>query len=129
MRDRPITRILIVESSTYIQKMIAQIQSVESEMQVVGVAPSGEQALQMAIDLQPDVVLLSQDPADMGSILIAKQLLEKSPTLWIIFVMEESPSEQQMAAMIDAGGYDCVTGHPSLDDLTVAIRHAGSAVH
>jgi DNA-binding NarL/FixJ family response regulator len=109
--------------------MIAQIQSVESEMQVVGVAPSGEQALQMAIDLQPDVVLLSQDPADMGSILIAKQLLEKSPTLWIIFVMEESPSEQQMAAMIDAGGYDCVTGHPSLDDLTVAIRHAGSAVH
>ena len=51
-----IVRILIVDDSAYVRKVIRQMLSRSPFLEVIGAARDGREALEMADELQPDVI-------------------------------------------------------------------------
>ena len=51
-----IVRILIVDDSAYVRKVIRQMLSRSPFLEIVGAARDGKEALEMAAKLQPDVI-------------------------------------------------------------------------
>lgn len=68
-------RVLIVDDSTYIRSRLKVLLE-DNGFSVVGMAPNGETAIDMAIDLQPDIITLDNILPDMTGIDVLKALKE-----------------------------------------------------
>src|ERR1017187_1331737 len=62
------TRVMIVDDHPVVRKGLASFLGHEPDIEVVGMADSGEQALEMAQELHPDVVLMDLSMPGMGGI-------------------------------------------------------------
>jgi DNA-binding NarL/FixJ family response regulator len=55
---RPRDRVLVVDDAANLRELLTMLLDVEDDFKVVGAAADGRQAIDMAAELQPDVVLL-----------------------------------------------------------------------
>ncbi len=62
------TKVMIVDDSMMMRKMVKNIISADSSLEIVGDAANGEIALEKAKDLQPDVILLDIEMPVMDGI-------------------------------------------------------------
>lgn len=67
------TKVMIVDDSMMMRKMVKNIISADSSLEIVGDAANGEIALEKAKDLQPDVILLDIEMPIMDGIEFMKQ--------------------------------------------------------
>ncbi|WP_405098500.1 LytR/AlgR family response regulator transcription factor [Oceanobacillus sp. FSL H7-0719] len=82
--DRVI-RMLVVDDEPYNREELKHLLSLMSEVQIIGEAESGEEALMKAIQLTPDVVFLDVEMPKMNGMQAAKGMRElKNPPL-IVF--------------------------------------------
>ncbi len=114
-------RILIVDDYAEACENIRKLLQFESDFEVVGAARSGEEALELAREAQPDVVLMDINMPDMDGIAATKALLEEVPFAQIVIVSVMSDSEYMGRAMI-AGARAFIPKPPSGDQLVSTIR-------
>ena len=74
-----IHRLLIVDDIAETRENLRKLLQFESDIEVVGAARTGEEALQMARDTQPDVVLMDINMPDMDGIAVTEALLARGP--------------------------------------------------
>ncbi len=70
-------RLLIVDDFAETRENLRKLLQFESDIEVVGAARTGEEALQMARDTQPDVVLMDINMPDMDGIAATEALLRE----------------------------------------------------
>lgn len=75
MPDRPV-RVLIVDDSALIRKLLSEMLRSSPELEVVGVARDGEEALELAERLRPDVVTLDVEMPGLSGLEVLPRLLE-----------------------------------------------------
>src|ERR1700731_1822324 len=75
----PAMRVMIVDDHPVVRKGLASFLGHEPDIEVVGLADSGEQALEMAGELHPDVVLMDLSMPGMGGIEATRRLVESEP--------------------------------------------------
>jgi DNA-binding NarL/FixJ family response regulator len=91
-----------------------------SNLQVVGEASDGSEALQKAVELKPDLILLDIGLPILNGMEVARQLRELVPESRIIFLSQESSSDVvQEAFRLGARGY--VTKLMAATDLPAAL--------
>ena len=56
MANTSVTRVLVVDDSAYVRKVVTQMLSRSPFLEVVGTARDGEEALDQVVELKPDVV-------------------------------------------------------------------------
>ena len=95
-----VIRLLIVDDHTLFREGLQAIFVAESDVEVVGEAASGENAIQHAELLQPDVILMDIQMDDMNGIEASKRILETLPETKIIMLTMLEDSESLFAAMI-----------------------------
>jgi two-component system chemotaxis response regulator CheY len=98
-------RILIVDDSIYMRMMIKRILE-NAGYDVVGEAANGETAIEMALELEPDLITLDNVLPDMFGLEILNVLSEEelaSRVLMISAVGQESVIEKEMK--VGARGY------------------------
>lgn len=78
-------RILVVDDSTYLRTRIKATLE-ENGHTVVGVAANGEEAIDMALDLKPDVITLDNILPDMSGIDVLKALKEQKNLSKIVMI-------------------------------------------
>jgi len=96
------------------------------ELHVVGEASNGLEAIQKAVALRPDLILLDIGLPDLNGIEVARQMRNLVPESKIIFLTRESSADVvQKAFSVGARGY--VTKNMVLADLFVAVDtvHSG----
>jgi DNA-binding NarL/FixJ family response regulator len=71
----------------------------EPGMQVVGEASNGPEAFQMAVELEPDLILMGLGVPSANGIETARRIREMVPEAKIIFLSEESSFEIVQEAM------------------------------
>jgi two-component system chemotaxis response regulator CheB len=81
---RPIS-ILIVDDSSLLRKIIKEIFSKDKQLQVVGEAENGLQALERIPELKPDVVTLDVNMPEMDGLTAIKHIMIKCPTPVVMF--------------------------------------------
>ncbi|MGH2625572.1 MAG: response regulator, partial [Anaerolineales bacterium] len=114
-------RVLIVDDFAETRENIRKLLQFESDIEVVGAARSGQEALQLASELDPDVVLMDINMPDMDGIVATETLLKQVPHTQIIILSVQSEGDYVRRAM-RAGARDFIAKPPSGDELVAAIR-------
>ncbi len=93
-------RLLIVDDHTLFREGLQAIFLAVNDIEVVGEAASGKEAIQLAEMLQPTVILMDIQMDDMNGIEASKQILEILPDTRIIMLTMLEDSESLFAAMM-----------------------------
>jgi len=99
-------RVLVVEDyAPWVRFISSELQKV-ANLRVVGEVADGEEAVQQAQELQPDLIMLDIGLPTISGIEAAKRIREVSPASKILFVSEtRSPEIAEEALNTGASGY------------------------
>src|ERR1700748_1104108 len=97
-----IVRVLIVDDSAFVRKVVRQMLSRSPFLEVVGAARDGEEALELVEELRPDVITLDLNmPRSDGVDFLRKQIARRPVPVIVLSSVSES-GELVMQAL-DAG--------------------------
>lgn len=99
--------ILLVDDHVLIRKGIALLLDHYDDVTVVGEASDGEEAIQLAYQLEPDVILMDISiPGGLDGFTAAKEIKQKLPHIKIIFLtMHNEIAYIEQAIALQADGY------------------------
>ncbi len=101
-----VVRVLVVEDSIPFRKFISSILADVQHIQVVGEASDGLEAVQKAVELQPNLILLDIGLPGLNGLDVARQIRKLVPESRIIFLTQESSAHVvQEALSLGALGY------------------------
>ena len=121
MNPSPI-RVLVVDDSVVVRRLLTTMLESDPEIEVVGVAPNGRVALQRVRQLRPDAVTLDIEMPELDGLGALRQLRPEFPTLPI--VMFSTLTEKGAEATLDAlasGASDYVTKPANVGSVTEAM--------
>ena len=115
------TRIVIVEDQGIVRELLSALLAGEPDIELVGQASTGAQALELAARLQPDVLLLDIGLPDMDGLAVTQVLRRRQPEVRII-ALSVYDEPHIVRAMLDAGAAGYVPKGDTVDELRQAIR-------
>jgi len=119
MSDR--IKVLIVDDIPETRDHLSKLLGFESDIEVVGAAASGAEALQMAVALGPDVVLMDINMPDMDGIATTEQLAVRYPSAAVVMMSVQGEADYLRRSML-AGAREFLVKPFSSDELTASIR-------
>ncbi len=127
-KDDPI-RILIVDDHVILRQSICLMLNEEDDFEMVGDTGNGKAVLMLALELQPDIVLLDIFLGTSNGLDIAKQLLRSCPDTRIV-LFSGFEDENLLLDAIRIGVHGYLKKTVSIDDLASALRavHKGERV-
>ncbi len=114
-------RILIVDDHTIVRDGLQALISAEPGMQVVGVGANGEEAVEKARLLQPDVILLDLIMPRKDGVQATAEIKKQNPAARIL-ILTSFAEDHQVFSAIKAGAIGYLMKDTSSDDLIQAIR-------
>jgi DNA-binding NarL/FixJ family response regulator len=115
------TRILIADDHPLFRKGMRALLSSMDDVEVVGEATRGQEALELAATLQPDVILMDLQMPDGGGITATRQIMAASPHIRILVVTLFQDDDSVFAAL-RAGARGYVLKDTDEDEMVRAIR-------
>jgi two-component system, chemotaxis family, protein-glutamate methylesterase/glutaminase len=103
---QPPIRLLVVDDSAYNRRNIADVFAGRSEVEIVGKAADGEEALRLATLLKPDIITLDLEMPRMDGFTFLRILMSRQPTP-VIVVSSYSQKENVFKAL-ELGALDFV---------------------
>lgn len=100
-------RVLVVDDSAYVRKVVKQMLSRSPSIEVIGTARDGEEALELVEQLQPDVVTTDLNMPQMNGVEFLRQQMARQPLPVIIVSIADESGDMALAAL-DAGAVDFV---------------------
>ncbi len=93
-------RVLVVEDSPTVAKLIVEMLESDPELKVVGVAEDGLAAVREAVRLAPDVITMDVNMPGQDGLAATKQIMSEAPTP--IIIVSSTASERAVALSLDA---------------------------
>ncbi len=130
-----VVRVLIVDDSAYVRKVVRQMLSRSPFLEVVGAARDGEEALELVEQLRPDVVTLDLNMPRLDGLDFLFRQMARRPVPVVLLSAASETGEQVMRAL-DAGAVDVVQKPTALaservlevaDDLIAKVKAAAIA--
>jgi len=118
--DRKI-KVLIVDDHALVREGLRALLSLASDIEVVGEAKNGREALKKVRDLRPDVVLMDIVMPVMGGLEATRRIFRDFPETKVL-VLTQYDSEDYVIPIIEAGAVGFVTKMSSFSDLAMAVR-------
>jgi len=122
MSDEKI-RVLIVDDHPVVRKGLTAFLSSESDLEVIGTASDGEEAISLAVELSPDLVLMDLSMPGIGGIEATRQLLAAAPDTRVMMLTSFGGHERMVDAL-KAGAVGYVVKDTAPADLLRAVRDA-----
>jgi two-component system response regulator NreC len=99
-------RILLVDDHAVLRAGLRMLLDAEADMEVVGEAGDGREAVEQATALQPDIVLLDLTMPDVSGLEVLPQLKQAAPQAYVlILTMHEDEAYLRRAFRLGAAGY------------------------
>ena len=117
-------RVVIVDDVSETRENVKKLLQFESDVDVVGIARTGKEAIQISQELSPDVVLMDINMPDMDGIAATEAIRARQPTVQVVILSVQSDQNYMRKAML-VGARDFLTKPPMGDELISAIRRAG----
>jgi pilus assembly protein CpaE len=118
-----VIKVLIVDDIPETREHLSRLLGLEREIDVAGTAGSGEEAIQVAMDLRPDVIVMDINMPDIDGIAAAEIISQRLPTSPIIMMSVHGEAENLRRAML-AGAREFLVKPFSGDELSMAIKRA-----
>lgn len=124
MAEEAKIKVIIVDDIAETRENIRKLLQFEPDIEVVGVARTGAEGIEVTGEQHPDVVLMDVNMPDMDGITATEKIREKYPATQVVILSVQNDSNYLRKAMI-AGAHDFLTKPPDIGELTSAIRRAG----
>jgi two-component system chemotaxis response regulator CheB len=128
-------RVLVVDDSAYVRKVVSQILSRSPLLDVVGTARDGAEALERVIELDPDVITTDLIMPTLDGVGFVREQMARKPLPIVILSVANEAGEMVLSAL-DAGAVDVVQKPTALasdrlleigDDLVDKVKAAAEA--
>jgi pilus assembly protein CpaE len=123
MADR--IRVLIVDDISETRDHLAKLLGFEPDIEVVGTASSGAEAIELAARILPDVVLMDINMPDMDGITATESLSAKVPSAAVVMMSVQGEADYLRRSML-AGAREFLVKPFSSDELTASIRQVNA---
>jgi DNA-binding NarL/FixJ family response regulator len=119
-------RVLIVDDHAMVRRGMRDFLDLHDDLEVVGEASDGHEALDAAADLHPDVVVMDLLMPGLDGIAATAELKARHPAMEVVAITSFI-EEQRITAALEAGASGFLLKDAEADDLAGAIRaaHAG----
>ena len=117
--------VLIVDDELPFTEMVQALLEVEPGIEVVGTAPDGKQAVALALELAPDVIVMDISMPVMNGLDATREICEQNPTASILILTGGSNVvDVDEARMVGAAAY--LTKDRIAGELVAEIRNLGA---
>jgi DNA-binding NarL/FixJ family response regulator len=125
-KDGSRIRVLLADDHTMFRQGLKEMLSTDADIEVVGEAENGKEAVSLAREIRPDVVILDVEMPVMGAAAAMKGLLGISPPPRVLIVtMYDNPRLVRELLAQGASGY--LVKSASLEELISAVHTVASS--
>jgi DNA-binding NarL/FixJ family response regulator len=119
---------MVVDDHPIVRQGLVSVLSDEDDLEVVGEASSGREAVALTPRLQPDVMLLDLEMPDLDGIEAIPQLLAAKPGLGVL-VFTAYDTDERVLGAVRAGARGYLLKGASADEIARGIRtvHGGGS--
>lgn len=110
-------KVLIVDDSLFMRQSIKSALTASGKYEVIGEAATGDQGIELSMDLQPDVITMDNILPDMLGIDIIKELRKEDITAKIIMV--SAVGQESIITECKASGADDYLVKPFTNDTLI----------
>jgi two-component system response regulator NreC len=114
-------RVLVVDDHTIVRDGICVLLGIASDIEVVGEASNGREALDMVKKLLPDVVLMDIAMPIMGGLEATHRIHKEYPSVKVI-ALTQYDDREYVFPIIEAGAYGFISKSAASSELTTGIR-------
>jgi DNA-binding NarL/FixJ family response regulator len=125
-----LVRVVVVDDNFVVRRGLQSSLEFDPSLQVVGEGSSGQEAIELARDLRPDIMLMDIRMPGVDGIAATESIADLAPTTRIIMLTwSEDPEHLRAAILAGAKGY-LVHGRFSPERLSEAVHivHEGGAL-
>lgn len=119
---RPI-RVLLVDDHAVVRSGLAAFLMVFDDLEFVGEANNGREAVQRCAELQPDVVVMDLMMPEMDGAAATRAIRDRWPQIQIV-ILTSFKEDEMVQSALRAGAIGYLLKNASADDLAGAIRQA-----
>ena len=117
-------RVIIVDDIAETRENIRKLLTFEPDIDVVGVARTGREGIELVKEVKPHVILMDINMPDMDGIEATEKIKPILPGVQIVILSVQSDPNYMRRAM-QKGACDFLTKPPTADELISAVRRAG----
>ena len=117
------TTVLLVDDHPLVRAGLKTLISTTEDLEIIGEAASGEQAVDMADDLEPDVVLMDLSMPGMGGVEATRRILEGHPQVRVV-VLTSFADQDRVADALAAGAVGYLLKDCDPREVLAAVRSA-----
>lgn len=121
-------RVLVVDDHAIVRQGLERLLATADDMELVGMAADGREAVEMVRDHRPDVVLMDLSMAGMDGVEATRLIVADTDDVRVV-VLTSFGEEGRIVDALNAGAHGYLLKHIDPDDLLDAVRaaHAGDA--
>jgi two-component system chemotaxis response regulator CheB len=101
-----VVKVLVVDDSGFFRRRVSEILSSDPNIQVVGTATNGREAIDQALALKPDVITMDYEMPMMDGITAVKNIMQRCPTAVLMFSSLTHEGARVTLDALDAGAAD-----------------------
>lgn len=116
-------RVLVVDDHAMVRAGLQQLLASTSDIEVVGLAANGAEAVELAGEVRPDVVLMDLQMPVMDGVAATAALRDGNPEVSVVIVTSFSDRDRIVGAL-DAGAVGYLLKDASPDELLAGVRAA-----
>lgn len=99
-------KVLVVDDSGFFRRRVSEILSADPNIQVIGTATNGREAIDQALALKPDVITMDYEMPMMDGITAVRNIMQRCPTPVLMFSSLTHEGARVTLDALDAGAVD-----------------------
>lgn len=121
-------RIMVVDDQDVVRRGLSLFLAAFDDLELIGEAPNGVEAVRLCGELQPDVVLMDLMMPEMDGIQATRLIRQQYPQIQVI-ALTSIQDDNSVREMLEAGAIGYLLKNASIDELANTIISASKAVH
>ncbi|QWL04791.1 response regulator, partial [Shewanella indica] len=99
-------KVLVVDDSSFFRRRVSEIVNQDPELEVIGMANNGAEAVKLAAELKPQVITMDIEMPIMDGITAVRQIMATHPTPILMFSSLTHDGAKATLDALDAGALD-----------------------
>jgi DNA-binding NarL/FixJ family response regulator len=120
--EQPI-RVVLVEDNQVFREGMELVLGLRSDIEIVGAAEDGTEAVELTKELRPDVILMDYRLPGMDGVEATAAVIAAYPGAAVIG-LTASANVRERQALSDAGAIECLSKDDDLEEIVAAIHRA-----